>query len=98
MRAAPSGAGGGVRPEIMLISDRRLCPIEAMWEIVREAAPAGLTTVMIREKDLPGRPLLGIVREAVSHCRPLGVRVVVNDRIDVALSAGAEGVHLGVAA
>jgi thiamine-phosphate pyrophosphorylase len=53
---------------------------------------------MIREKDMAGGPLLALVREAVGRCRPLGVHVIVNDRIDVALATGADGVHLGVAA
>ena len=53
---------------------------------------------MIREKDLPGGPLLALARQAVARCRPLGVRVIVNDRLDVALASGADGIHLGVAA
>ena len=84
--------------EILLISDRRLRPMERIWEHLPGAARAGLTGLMIREKDLPGGTLLGIAREAVARCRPLGIRVLINDRIDVALAAGADGVHLGVVA
>lgn len=51
--------------------------------------PAGSVVVQVREKDLDGGPLLQLVRAA----RPFGP-VVVNDRIDVALAAGAWGVHL----
>jgi thiamine-phosphate pyrophosphorylase len=83
---------------IMLISDRHLRPIEEMWGVLPAVARAGLTDLMIREKDLPGGPLLALAREAVTHARPLGVRVIVNDRVDVALASGADGVHLGVAA
>lgn len=82
----------------MLITDRRLRPVESLWKGLPAAAHAGLTTLMIREKDLPGRLLLALVREAIAHCRPIGVTVLVNDRIDVALAAGADGAHLGVAA
>lgn len=81
----------------MLISDRRLRPIEELWDVLPGAARAGLTDLMIREKDLDGGPLLALVREAVARARPWGVRVIVNDRVDVALAAAADGVHLGVA-
>ena len=63
---------------------------------------AGADWVQIREKDLPGRELLELARNAVAAAneRPAakGVskpRVYVNDRLDVALAAGAAGVHLG---
>jgi thiamine-phosphate pyrophosphorylase len=46
--------------------------------------------VQVREKDLDGGPLLQLVRAALAT----GARVIVNDRIDVALAAGAHGVHL----
>lgn len=46
--------------------------------------------VQVREKDLDGLPLLALVREALAT----GARVVVNDRVDIALAAGAHGVHL----
>ena len=49
--------------------------------------------MQIREKDLSGRELLGLAREAVAA--EGGARVIVNDRLDVALAAGVAGVHLG---
>ncbi|HET9622874.1 MAG TPA: thiamine phosphate synthase [Kofleriaceae bacterium] len=52
--------------------------------------PPGSVIVQVREKDLDGGPLLALVRAAQRHCD----RVVVNDRLDVALAAGAYGVHL----
>jgi thiamine-phosphate pyrophosphorylase len=81
----------------MLITDRRIRPIEDLWDVLPQAAHAGLTDLMIREKDLAGAPLLALVREAIVRARPTGIRVIVNDRLDVALAAGADGVHLGVA-
>jgi len=53
--------------------------------------------IQIREKDLPARELLTLGREAVGISQTPGrvTRVLVNDRLDVALSAGAAGVHLG---
>jgi thiamine-phosphate pyrophosphorylase len=52
------------------------------------AAPGVL--VQVREKDLDGGPLLALVQAALGT----GAAVVVNDRLDVALAAGAHGVHL----
>jgi thiamine-phosphate pyrophosphorylase len=60
---------------------------------MRAAAAAGADWVQIREKDLGARELLGLAREAVAG--PGEARVIVNDRLDVALAAGAAGVHLG---
>jgi thiamine-phosphate pyrophosphorylase len=60
---------------------------------IRGAIAAGVDWVQIREKDLSGRELLGLAREAVAAGG--GARVIVNDRVDVALAAGAAGVHLG---
>jgi thiamine-phosphate pyrophosphorylase len=60
---------------------------------IRAAIAAGVDWVQIREKDLSGRELLGLAREAVVAGG--GARVIVNDRVDVALAAGAAGVHLG---
>jgi thiamine-phosphate pyrophosphorylase len=60
---------------------------------IRAAIAAGVDWVQLREKDLSGRELLGLAREAVAAGG--GARVIVNDRLDVALAAGSAGVHLG---
>lgn len=61
---------------------------------MRLAAAAGCQLIQIREKDLSARELTACVREAVAAARPHGARVLVNDRLDVAVIAGADGVHL----
>ncbi len=62
--------------------------------IARAAAAAhgGATCIQLRLKDVPARDLVGVARELV---RAVGVPVIVNDRADVAIAAGAAGVHLG---
>lgn len=50
--------------------------------------------VQLREKDMDGGPLLALAREARSATRAHGARLLVNDRLDVALAAEADGVHL----
>lgn len=62
---------------------------------IAEAARAGVGLIQIREKDLATRELVELVRDAVESTRATTAKVVVNDRLDVALSLGAAGVHLG---
>ncbi len=58
---------------------------------------AGLDWVQLREKDLPTRGLLELAREAVNAARGSATRILINDRLDIALAVGAAGVHLGEA-
>jgi thiamine-phosphate pyrophosphorylase len=77
---------------------------EALLEKIRAAVTAGVDWVQIREKDLSGRELLALAEEAVGIANMqarettalrTATQVIVNDRLDVALAAGAAGVHLG---
>ena len=65
--------------------------------VMRRGIAAGVDWVQLREKDLPARALLELAREAVRAARGSATRIVVNDRLDVALAAGATGAHLGEA-
>jgi thiamine-phosphate pyrophosphorylase len=68
----------------------------AIREKIQMAIEAGTDWVQIREKDLPSRELAGLVRGSVAAGRKhVSSRVIVNDRLDAALAAGAAGVHLG---
>lgn len=55
----------------------------------------GVDLVQLREKRLEGRALVARARQAAEVCRDNGVPLIVNDRPDVALDAGADGVHVG---
>jgi thiamine-phosphate diphosphorylase len=55
---------------------------------------ARIEVVQIRERDLDTRGLFALVSQAVTITRGTSTRIVVNDRLDVALAAGADGVHL----
>ncbi len=87
---------------LCLVTDRRRLPgvsseaarLEALLAIIEAAARAGVDLVQIRERDLPARALVAFVRRAVEATRATRARVVVNDRLDVALAAEAAGVHL----
>lgn len=58
-------------------------------------ADAGVDGFQVRAKSLDGRALTALVERVVGAVRPAGAMVLVNDRLDVALAAGADGVHLG---
>ncbi|HUO35287.1 MAG TPA: thiamine phosphate synthase [Candidatus Acidoferrum sp.] len=69
--------------------------VRDLREAIRRAVAAGADWVQIRERDLPGGELLRLTREAVEMANGRQVRIIVNDRLDVAVAAGAGGVHLG---
>jgi thiamine-phosphate pyrophosphorylase len=62
-------------------------------DVVEECLTAGLRAVQLREKDLPVRELLALADELRETTRRHGARLLVNDRADVALAAGADGVQ-----
>jgi thiamine-phosphate pyrophosphorylase len=66
---------------------------ETLVAWIRAAAEAGVDWVQIREPEMAARDLLALTRAAVVACASRA-RVLVNDRLDVALAAGAAGVHL----
>jgi thiamine-phosphate pyrophosphorylase len=63
--------------------------------LVRQVVAAGVGLVQYRAKDLPTRRMYEDVAALLAVTRPAGVPLLVNDRVEVALAAGAEGVHLG---
>ncbi len=70
-------------------------PTHALLETIRKAAAAGINWIQIREKDLETLALAELVRIAGAATQETGARILVNDRLDVALATGAAGVHLG---
>jgi thiamine-phosphate pyrophosphorylase len=76
---------------ICLVTDRRRRP---PIEQAAEAVDAGVDLIQIRERDLDTSALVSLVLRVVELTRRSPTRVVVNDRVDVALACGAHGVHL----
>ena len=57
-------------------------------------APRGTVALQVREKDLPARDLYRLALELREVCSRYGAPMIVNDRVDIALAARADGVHL----
>ncbi len=64
-------------------------------DLARLVVQAGARIVQVREKSSPDGPLLHELLEARAACQASGARLIVNDRVDLALAARAHGVHLG---
>lgn len=87
---------------VCVITDRHRLrpgrPLDAQLRAIagqaRAAAAAGADLFQIRERDLPDRALLTLVEDVVSAVQGSATRVLVNDRLDIALAAGTHGVQL----
>jgi thiamine-phosphate pyrophosphorylase len=80
---------------LYLVTDRALARDRSLPSVVAAAVRGGVTCVQLREKEAPTREMLALALELKSLLGPAGVPLIVNDRLDVALAAGADGVHLG---
>jgi len=83
-------------PSLVLVTDRHATAGRDLLEVVVRALDAGLPAVQLREKDLAGRALLGLAEALRAATARTRAALFVNDRLDVALAVGADGVHLGV--
>ncbi len=79
---------------LYLVTDRFQCGLENLPARVASALRGGVGAVQLREKDLPSRALRELAAALLACCRRHGVPLLVNDRVDVALAVGADGVHL----
>ena len=87
--AAATGAGSG---EDDLGPTLRLRLLQGS---IRRAVAAGVDWIQIREKDLDPRSLIELARFAIAEVQSTPTKILINDRLDVALASGAAGVHLG---
>ena len=78
------------------VTDRRrfALTVDRLAACAGAAARGGVDVIQIREPDLPDREMAGLVRAVVAATAATAARVLVNDRVDVAIVAGAAGVHL----
>jgi thiamine-phosphate pyrophosphorylase len=87
---------GRVDFKLYLITDRTSLPDrDSFFAAIETALKAGVKAVQLREKDLQTRELLEVAYKMRSLTSGYGARLFINDRADIALCAGADGVHLG---
>jgi thiamine-phosphate pyrophosphorylase len=82
-------------PTLYLVTDPELARARSLIEIVGAAVKGGVTLVQLRDKQAEGRALLEQARALKALLDPLAIPLIVNDRVDVALAAGAAGCHVG---
>lgn len=83
------------RLSLYLVTDESLCAGRALLDVVGAAVQGGVSCVQLREKSLATRPFLERARALQGLLQPLGVPLIINDRLDIALACGADGVHVG---
>ena len=92
------------KPLLCYVTDRRALastvsggPCEALLRVISCCVAAGVDWIQIREKNLPTAALRQLVASSIGMIHGSSTRILVNDRLDVAIAAGAHGVHLGEA-
>ncbi|HEX6589442.1 MAG TPA: thiamine phosphate synthase [Longimicrobiales bacterium] len=80
---------------LIVITDERLAAPRTVVDVVRAALQAGAPAVQLRMKDAPARDQLAAATELLALTRAAGALLFLNDRFDVALAAGVDGVHFG---
>ncbi|MCB1464991.1 MAG: thiamine phosphate synthase [Nitratireductor sp.] len=80
---------------VYLVTDPLLNGGRPVEDVVDQAVRGGVTMVQLRDPHSPTRELVAIARRLVAALRPHAIPFIVNDRIDVAMICGADGVHIG---
>ena len=80
---------------IYLVTDQKACKENSLESIVCDAVRGGISCVQLREKEAGTRLFLKRARNLMSILEPAGIPLIINDRVDIALAAKADGVHLG---
>lgn len=80
---------------LYLVTDRDLSMGRPLEEVVSEAVAGGVTIVQLREKEASTGDFIALARRLLQLLKPLGIPLIINDRVDVALAVDADGVHIG---
>jgi thiamine-phosphate pyrophosphorylase len=80
---------------VYLVTDRPLCLDRPLTSIVADAVRAGIACVQLREKNASTRDFLNQALALKPMLASAGIPLIINDRVDIALAANADGVHLG---
>ena len=80
---------------LYLCTDRRLMTSSSIEECVEAAIQGGVTVVQLREKECTSREFFELALRVKQITSRYGVPLIINDRVDIALAADADGVHVG---
>ena len=80
---------------LYLVTDRRLCRGKPLEEVIIKAVKGGVAYVQLREKDVSTRFFVEEAKRVKKILEPYKIPLIINDRVDVALASGADGVHIG---
>lgn len=80
---------------LYLVTDRASLRGRTLADVVLQAVHGGVSCVQLREKHLDSRDFHAQAVALMALLRPFGVPLVINDRLDIALACGAQGLHLG---
>lgn len=78
------------------ITDRGFVGQMSLYEQIEEALKGGVTIIQLREKNLDTEAFIDEAVKVKALCRRYNVPLIINDRVDVALKSGADGVHVGI--
>lgn len=81
--------------QLYLVTDRELMSTKTLEEAVEKAIDGGCTMVQLREKNLSSRDFYNTAKALKEFLQTRGVPLIINDRVDIALAVGADGVHIG---
>jgi thiamine-phosphate diphosphorylase len=92
-----TGTSLGLAPRLrlMVVTDPMASAPRSLEAVVEEALEAGATSIQLRDKEAPTEELLPLARRLQACCHRHGALFVVNDRVELALAVGADGVHVG---
>lgn len=80
---------------LYLVTDSQLSRPSSIEKTVAAAVAGGVTCVQLREKQTATRDFIDLARRLLDLLKPADVPLIINDRVDVVLASGADGVHLG---
>jgi thiamine-phosphate pyrophosphorylase len=80
---------------LYLVTHRGDLPLEEFFRIIRQSIEGGVKIVQLREKESSAYEMIAMGKHLLSFLKPLGIPLIINDRVDVAHAVQADGVHLG---
>jgi thiamine-phosphate pyrophosphorylase len=82
-------------PTLYVVLDRAAARGRSLDDVLAAVIDGGCRMVQLRDKDAPAGRVLPVAERLLARARRAGVIFIVNDRVDVAVAVGADGVHLG---